>query len=176
MKTGIALTLAAGCLVLGTGIGLAAKVTGPGIAGLRGKPPKEAAATALMAAEALAGNGSWELISVGRVYYLSGDKDKGQAIFDRVISAKPKASDWQRLGEVYATAGENTRAEEYFQKMLAMNPKDDTGQAEVGAWYIRIGQRDKGEELLGRALARNPDEVWTYVRAAEAYLGVPESH
>jgi len=74
MKAGIAIALASGCLALGTGIGLAAKATGPGIE----------------------------------------------------------------------------------------------------AWYIRIGQRDKGEELLGRALARNPSEVWTYVRAAEAYLGVPE--
>ena len=43
------------------------------------------------------------------------------------------------------------------------------------AWYISIGQRDKGEELLARALARNPDEMWHYVRAAEALLKVPPS-
>ena len=51
--------------------------------------------------------------------------------------------------------------------------KDDTGRAEIGAWYIRTGRRDKGEELLSQALARNPGELWHYVRAAEAYLGVP---
>lgn len=57
--------------------------------------------------------------------------------------------------------------------MLALNPKDDTGQAEVGAWYIRTGDRDKGEELFAKAFQRHPDEVWHYVRAAEALLGVP---
>jgi tetratricopeptide (TPR) repeat protein len=124
-------------------------------------------------AERLAGKGSWEQIAVGRVYYLSGDKARGQAIFDRVTSAKPKASDWQRIGEVYAEAGDNDRAVEYFQKALAINAKDDTGEAEIGAWYIRIGQRDKGEELLAQALSRNPDEMWHYVRAAEAFLKVP---
>jgi len=131
MKARFAISLAAGCLVLGTGIGWAAKVAGPGIEALRSQPPKEAAAKALAAAETLAGKGSWELISVGRVHYLGGDKAHGQAIFDRVTGGSPEGSDWQRIGEVYAAAGENTRAEECFQKMLAMSPKDDTGQSEV---------------------------------------------
>ena len=175
MKARTALALAATALVLGTGIGWAAKTaTGPGIDVLRGLPPTEAAAKALAAAETLAGKGSWELIAVGRVHYLGGDKAHGQAIFDRVTSGKPEGSDWQRIGEVYAASGDNAKAEECFQKALALNPKDDTGQAEVGTWYIRNGQREKGEELLGRALARNPDTVWHYVRAAEAYLKVPE--
>ena len=174
MKARIAVSLAVGCLVLGTGIGWAAKSAGPGIDALRGQPPKDAAAKALAAAETLAGKGSWELISVGRVHYLGGDKAHGQAIFDRIAHGTPEGSDWQRIGEVYAAAGENAKAEECFQRTLAMSPKDDTGQAEIGSWYIRIGQRDKGEELLGRAMARSPDSVWHYVRAAEAYLGVAE--
>jgi len=60
-----------------------------------------------------------------------------------------------------------------FQKVL-VNPKDDTGQSEIGSWYIRVGQREKGEELIAKALNRNADEMWHYVRAAEAYLGVPK--
>lgn len=40
-------------------------------------------------------------------------------------------------------------------------------------WGHRTGQRDKGEEFYAKALARNPDDVWHYVRAAEAYLGAP---
>ena len=130
------------------------------------------AAVALAEAEHLAGTGSWELIAVGRVYYLSGDKSKGQALFDRATSGKPGSSDWLRLGEVYAEAGENSKAEECFQKALAADPKDDSGQAEVGAWYIRTGQRAKGEELLAKALQKHPDEIWHYVRASEALLGV----
>ena len=173
MRTRWAGTLAAGTLLLGIGLGIVAGERGGGMAVIQGKSPTEAAAAALTEAERLAGKGSWELIAVGRVYYLSGNKARGQAIFDRVSAAKPKPSDWQRIGEVYAEAGENDRAAEYFQKAMADNAKDDTGAAEIGAWYIRMGQRDKGEELLAQALARNPDEMWHYVGAAAAFLKVP---
>jgi tetratricopeptide (TPR) repeat protein len=160
-------------LLLGFGLGLSAKDTPGGVGLFRGKPPKEAGLAALTEAERLAEKGSWELIGIGRVYYLSGDKSRGQAFFDRITNGKPEGSDWQRIGDVYAEAGENGKAETCYQKALAASPKDDTGQSEVGVWYVRTGQRDKGEELFAKALARNPDDVWHYVRAAEAYLGVP---
>jgi tetratricopeptide (TPR) repeat protein len=162
------------CLLLGFSLGLWAKdkVAG-GIDLLRGKAPKEAGQAALVQAEKLSENGSWELIGIGRVYYLSGDKATGQAMFDRVTSRKPEPSDWQRIGDVYAEAGEKDKAEACFQRLLDGNPKDDTGQSEIGAWYVRNGQREKGESLFAKALARNPDDVWHYVRAAEAYLEVP---
>ena len=44
---------------------------------IRGKPAKEAGLAALQEAEKRAGSGSWELLGVARVYYLSGDKPKG---------------------------------------------------------------------------------------------------
>jgi tetratricopeptide (TPR) repeat protein len=165
--------VACASLALGLCIGLSAKEKSPGIELLRGKPPKEAAAAALQQAETLAGNGSWELIAVARVHYLSGDHAKAQSLIDRALSRKPKATDYQRVGEIFAVAGDNAKAEEYFQRALAADPKDDTGQSEVGAWYIRTGRREQGEELLAKALAKNPEEVWHYVRAAEAYLGIP---
>lgn len=171
MKPGHVLVIAAVCLLLGFSLGLSAKDRPAGVGFFRGKPPKEAGKAALVEAERLAENGSWELIAVGRVYYLSGDKAKGQAIFDRIISKKPEGGDWQRLGGVYAEASENDKAEACYQRAL-LNPKDDTAQAEVGAWYVRIGLREKGEELLAKALARNPTEMWHYISAAEAYLGV----
>ena len=173
MKNGNVITASAICLVLGFGAGLFAKETAAGMALLKGKAPKEAGTAALAEAERLAENGSWELIGIGRVYYLSGDKAKGQALFDKVTGRKPEGSDWQRIGEIYAEAGEKDKAEACFQKAIALSPKDDTGQSEIGSWYIRDGQRDKGEELYAKALARNPDDVWHFVRAAEAYLGVP---
>ena len=172
MRTRWASVLAVGALLLGIGLGIAAKERGGGISLIRGKSAPEAAAAALVEAEKLAGKGSWELIAVGRAYYLSGNKARGEALFERVTSGKPEGSDWQRIGEVYAQAREKDRAAEYFQKALTANPKDDTGQAEIGAWYISIGQREKGEDLLSQAMARNPDEMWHYLRAAEALLGV----
>ena len=65
------------------------------------------------------------------------------------------------------------KAAQFFERALAADPKDDTGQSEIGSWYIRIGQRDKGEELLAKAFARNPDEGSHYLRAAQAFLNVP---
>ncbi len=166
--------LCALCFLVGTSVGLWAKgSSGAGISALRGKAPKEAGRAALAEAEKLAGTGSWERIGVGRVYYLSGDKAKGQALFDAVTGGKTKPSDWQRIGDVYAEAGEAEKAEACYQKVL-VDPKDDTGQSEIGSWYIRTGQREKGEGLIAKALDRNPDEMWHYVRAAEAYLGVPK--
>jgi tetratricopeptide (TPR) repeat protein len=165
--------LSIGCLALGVCIGLAAKEKGPGIDLMAGKAPHEAGVAALQQAETLAGSGSWELLGIARVYYLSGDKPKGQLLMDRVAGGKPQPSDWQRIGQIHADAGEREQAEGFFQKALAADPKDDTGQSEIGAWYIRTGQRAKGEELMAKAFARHPGELWHYVRAAEAYLEVP---
>jgi tetratricopeptide (TPR) repeat protein len=172
MKKIAVAALAAACLTAGMGIGYAAKVKGPGMSLVSGKPAKDAGMTALQEAERMAGSGSWELIAVARVYYLSGDKARGQAVIDKVLP-NAQASDWHRIGQLYAEAGENDKAASYFEKALATEPKDDTGQAEVGAWYIRTGQREKGESWLSKAFARNSDEFWHYMRAAEAYLGVP---
>jgi tetratricopeptide (TPR) repeat protein len=176
MKKGLVVAVCAGCLALGVGIGVFARSKAesyPGMAVMTGKSAKEAGLAALQEAEMLAGHGSWELLGVARVYYLSGDKAKGQEIIDRVNSSKPENSDLQRIGQIYAEAGENAKAEGYFDRALANDPKDDTGRAEVGAWYIRQGQRSKGEELFSQAFAKHPDEVWHYLKAAEAFLGVP---
>src|ERR1700723_1673596 len=106
MKTGLAVALAVGCFVAGVAFGFGKKETAPGIDTVRGKPPQEAAASALQEAEKLAGDNSWELLGVARVYYLSGDKARGQALMDRVLKSKPEASDWLRVGEIYAEANE----------------------------------------------------------------------
>ena len=166
---------AAGLMLLGAGIGFAARQpTGPGVQVMQGKPDKEAGLAALAEAERLAGSGSWELIAVGRIYYLSGDKAKAQTLFDRATGGKAGSSDWLRLADVYAEAGETAKADDCYQKALAVEPKDDGVQAQVGAWDIRNGQRPKGEELLGKAWQKNPDEIWYYVRASEALLKVPQ--
>jgi tetratricopeptide (TPR) repeat protein len=175
MKTGLTVALAAGCVALGIGLGSVGreKEKYPGMDLIRGKDAKEAGLACLQEAQKLAGNGTWELLAVARVYYLSGDKEKGQALIDRVLNAKPQGSDWQRAGEIYAAAGEVPKAAAAYEKTLAADPKDDTGRAEIGSWYIRIGQREKGEELFAQAFAKHPDELWHYVRASEAFLGVP---
>ena len=155
-------------------MGFAAKYKGGGYEVIRGKSDKDAAAAALAEAEHLANGGSWELIAVGRVYYLSGEKARGQALFDGVTNGKAGGADLERIADVYAEAGENDKASSMYEKMMAIDPKDDSSQAVVGAWYIRIGQRAKGEALLAQALERRPNESGYYLRTAESLLGVPD--
>jgi len=169
---GVAIAVAS--VTLGIAIGYAAS-KGPTLIELNaGKPAKEAGLAMLAEAERLAGTGTWELIAVGRIYYLSGDKERAQLLFDKATSGKPDAGNWQRVAAVWEEIGDKAKAEECYQKALVlMGPKDDTGQADVGAWFIRSGRRAKGEELLTRAMQRSPNEIWHYVRASEALLGLP---
>lgn len=161
-------------LVLGISIGMAAKQTGAGVAIIQGLGVHDAGLAALAEAERLAGSGSWELIAVGRVYYLSGDKDHGQSLFERATSGKQESADYARLGRVYAEAGERAKATDSFQKMLDLEPKDSTVLAEAGAWYLRIGNRAKGEELLAQVLKKHPNDMDSFLRASEALLQVSE--
>jgi tetratricopeptide (TPR) repeat protein len=172
MKKMAVAAMAAACLTTGIGIGYAAKPKGPGMSLIAGKPAKEAGVAALKEAERLAEDGTWELIQIGRVYYLSGDKATGQALFDRVLNGKAESGEWFRIARVYVEAGENAKAEPLFLRALSAEPDDDSGQAEVGAWYIRTGQREKGEAMLAKAFDKNSREIWHYVRAGEALMGV----
>lgn len=158
-------------LMLGVAIGIAlAKGIDPSL--YHGKDKKEAARALLELARKQAGRGSWERIGVGRVYYLGGMKSEGQAIFEEVMSQKPKSTDYWRLGRVYWEAGEWDKARAAFEKSLTMNPKDDKGLAELGAYYMIKGDRAKAEELYDRSFAIESGENWNTAAMAGGYLGV----
>jgi tetratricopeptide (TPR) repeat protein len=136
------------------------------------RDPKEAALGLLTMALKQAGNGSWENIAVGRVYYLMGDREQGQGIFDRLIATKTKKDDWMRMGRVYLEANEWDKAKVAFDKALALDPKDEGNLSEIGAWYNLHGDRQTAEELFTRAFKSTPDEIWYTVNAAASYVGV----
>ena len=136
------------------------------------KSPKEATLGLLPVALSQAGNGSWENIAVGRVYYLMGDKAEGQGIFDRVIATKVKKDDWMRMGRVYVEAKEWDKAKAAFDKTLVLDPKDQGNLTEIGAWYNLHGDRRTAEQLFTRAFKSKPDEIWYTVNAAGSYVGV----
>jgi len=131
----------------------------------------EAARALLQKALTEADKGSWEQIAVGRVYYLGGMKDEGQAIFDKVLANDPDPSDLFRVARVYREAGEWPRAKALFDTALQENPKDEKGLAEVGAYYLANGDRATAEALFDRSF-KVASEIWATVSAAGAYLGV----
>jgi tetratricopeptide (TPR) repeat protein len=137
----------------------------------QGKTKEEAGKALLEQARVQAGKGSWERIAVGRVYYLAGMKQEGQAIFDEVLSRKPDSSDLFRVARVYREAGEWPRAKEMFDKYLQQYPKDDKALAEVGSYYLLNGDRATAEQLFQRSF-KLESEMWSTVSAAAAYLGV----
>jgi tetratricopeptide (TPR) repeat protein len=158
-----ALGFAAG-VVVAKGKGLASSV-------YEGKSPKEASVSILEVSQGMAGNGTWELIGIGRVYYLSGDKVSGQALFDRVLSGKAKKDDYLRVGRVYYEAGEWDKAASIFDKVLQMDPTDDDNHAEIGAYYNLHGDRARAEELFRKAFVKS-ESFWGTVNAAGSYVGV----
>ena len=136
-----------------------------------GKSAAEAAGAMLTLAETQAGGGTWELIGIGRVYYLSGDKAKGQALFDKATSLKSGVSEWRRIGRVYAEAKEFDKAEAALQKAVAAKP-EDTSLADLGAMLNLNGKRSLAEETFKKSIAKDPTDVWNTTTMAGSYLGV----
>jgi len=150
----------------------AGKRGGVPVESYQNRPEKEAAEALLQQAMVQADDGSWERIAVGRVYYLGGMKDKGQAIFDAVLSTrKPDPSDLFRVARVYREAGEWPKAKALFDKSIQLNPKDEKGLAELGGYYLMNGDRETAEALFARSFALET-ELWATLSAAGAYLGV----
>ncbi len=136
----------------------------------RSQTNEVAAKALLQQALTLAGDGSWERIAVGRVYYLAGMKNEGQVIFDQVLSNE-EPSDLFRVARVYLEAGEWPRAKALLDKAVQLDPQDENGLAEAGAYYLLQGDRATAEALFDRAFKKG-DEIWVAVSAAGGYLGV----
>ena len=137
-----------------------------------GKEPKAAAEALLAVAVSQAGDGSWENIGIGRVYYLSGDKEKAEAFFKKAIEKKAEKSDWRRIARIYAEAGEFEKAATAMESSIALAPNAEGYQAELGAMLNLKGDRAKAEEWFAKSFARDPVDVWATVNAAGSYIGV----
>jgi tetratricopeptide (TPR) repeat protein len=140
---------------------------------LQGSDTKAVGSKLLDQALVLAGDGSWERIAVGRVWYLSGSHAKGQAIFDEVTNNKKVAdSDWWRIARVYAEAKEWNKADAAFQKALTLDPNDQDGMIERASYLNLNGERTQAEEIFAKVIGAKPDKMWHYVNAGGSYLGV----
>lgn len=166
-------TVVAVMLVLaGAAVAFAGKKLVVDPAAYAGKAPKEAGAALLAAATTLAGDGTFENIAVGRVLYLSGQKSAGKAIFEHVLAGKHEAGDLIRIARVYAEDGDWAAAKPLFEQVVAAAPRDEDWLAEIGAAYVKAGDRAHGEELFARSLAQDPSNLRNTLRMASAYLGV----
>ena len=172
MRKAMTAAVAAFVFVAGVGVGYAASVKAPSTPALfQGKSKQDAANALLDTALVQAGKGSWERIAVGRVYYLGGNKAKGQQIFDALLAGKHEDGDAFRIARVYEEAGEWNKAKPMFDAYLVDNPNEAKDLAEVGAYYYLHGDRATGEQLFTRSFAADSNEVWATIAAAGTYLG-----
>lgn len=173
MKKGIAALATAAVFATGIGVGYAASVKMPSTPALfQGKSKADAANALLDTALVQAGKGSWEKIAIGRVYYLGGNKARGQQIFDALLNSQHEDSDTFRIARVYEEAGEWNKARPMFDAYLAANPNEPKDLAEVGAYYVLHGDKATGEQLFARSFAADNNEVWATIDAGGAYLGL----
>ena len=98
---------------------------------------------------------------VGRVRYLSGDKAKGEALFNGVL-AEPKLgkNDLYRIATSYAVAKDWSKAKPLFERAIAMDLEDDSGIMKAACWFNLNGDRARAEELFKVALTKNADHAW----------------
>lgn len=172
MKRALVVGAIAFSFVLGAVVGAVAakKQIDPGV--FRGAEPQAAAQGLLDIGAELAADGSWENINIGRVHYLGGQKEKGQAIFDRVLAQSGEPGDLIRIGRVYVAADEWDKAMEMFDRVLAKASKDEDWAAEIGAYYNLMGNREKAEDLFAFSFAEAPRDLRNLLAAAGSYLGV----
>lgn len=161
-----------GVFLLGIVVGIAGSETITSRTMFIGKTPQEAASALLAAAESQAEDGTWERIGVARVYYLSGDKERGQLILDKVLRGKMKKGDWMRIARIYVEAKEWSKAKEIFDKVIKLDPEDNSFLTEIGAYHNLHGERERAEELFERSIKINAEDNWTTTNMAGSYLGV----
>ena len=138
----------------------------------KGKEANSAAEALLQTAVSQAGDDSWQNIAIGRVYYLSGNREKGETFFQKATARKPGKEDWRRISRIHAEAKEWDKAATAMGKALSLDPKDEGNQAELGAILILKGDRAGAESQFDSSFKRKPDEFWNTINAAGAYLGV----
>ena len=165
-------SLIAAGMMLVAALAAAGGKTGATPALYQGKDAKDAAESLLQVAEQLAEEGSWELIAIGRVHYLNGNKEKGEAFFNRAVSKKAAVSDWRRIAAIYTDAKDYDKAISTLEKALVKSPKDSKLFAELGAAYNLKGDRAKAEEMFAQSFANDPGSFWNTVNVAGSYLGV----
>ncbi len=174
-KRTVVFVLAAFVLGSLVGVAFAKKTFDRGL--YRDQAAEAAGVNLLKQAEAFAGNGSWEILAVARVYYLSGNKEEGQRLIDKVMGFKKvEKSDWMRIGRIYYEAGEWDKAVEPFIKAIAKDPEDGHKVNEFGAYYLLQGGREKAEQYFDQGFGAEPADVWATVAAAAGYLGVTPQH
>lgn len=164
-------TVCAAALVLSTVL-VVGKLKAAAVPEFKGKSPSEAAEALLAEGLKAAGNGSWERIAVGVVYYEGlEDKSRGQAILDQVVNGKPAWTDLQRTARFYAEIGDWAKAKPLYDRAISMRGKEAVLLAEAGAYYNLNGDRAGAEALFTRAFQAESDNPWAYAMAAASYLG-----
>lgn len=135
-----------------------------------GKSPDAAAQALLQQALKFAPGDNWVMASVGRIYYLAGQKAKGEELFQKAAPTLDGES-LLLIGRTYAEAGEWAKAEGWLEKALAKDDDPDL-VVEAAALHLSYGDRAQGEALLAKVFGRPQADPEMLVKTAAGFLKV----
>ena len=62
-----------------------------------------------------------------------------------------------------------------YEKLLELYPDESIGLTNLGILYLRLEEWDKAIEIYERSIQNNPEDIWPYMNAMEAYLATGQS-
>lgn len=115
-----------------------------------------------------------DVFRIAQVYIEAKEWPKARPLLDRMLTMKEHdAGDVMRVARTYVENREFARARPLFERFLAMDDYDEREAAEIGAIYLLNGDRATAEAWFDRSVKKDPHSVWSTLRMAGAYLGVP---
>jgi len=92
-------------------------------------------------------------INLANTYFLVGEIQKGESIFEKYLSDKPKYSIlWKELGKNYLQVKEFNKAIESFNHYIKLNPYDFESFKLMAEMYYNTGDFQKALENIDKAI------------------------
>jgi serine/threonine protein kinase/Flp pilus assembly protein TadD len=110
-------------------------------------------------------------ISLARVYQQTGQLDKAQGEYQRVLDQDPTVIQAELyLGQIYEAQGKYAKAEDSYKDVIARRSTYWQGYADLGELYYRQGQFAKAAEQFQSLIDLAPDKSDGYYNLGGIYL------
>lgn len=107
---------------------------------------------------------------VGWAYYQSGQTDKAEQAYSRVLELQPEhVGARYNLGLIARRRGDLERAASLFRWITEKYPRHELAQYALGQTYLDLGQYDEAARAFHAALAVNPTSADTHYQLGLCY-------
>lgn len=113
-------------------------------------------------------------VSLGKMYYNSGQGDRANEMFRKAYALREHTSELERFDiesmyyqRVTGNLEDSTRV---FREWLASYPRDDVALGNLAIVYSQKGQYEQAAELFRESLEQNPNDVIGYINLGWALI------